>query len=79
MPNSFLRDLLTGLLRHPLMRGRDLDDPNTTELRKQILGTNPFLRKVYRAWYDALRESLPPRPGRVLELGSGAGFLEEHI
>ena len=79
MPNSFLRDTLAHLLRHPLMRGRDLDNPETTELRKQILGANPFLRRVYRAWFDALRESLPARSGRVLELGSGAGSLEEHI
>lgn len=74
-----LAALLTRFLRHPLMGGRDLDDPETTELRRQILDSNAFLRKVYRAWYDALRECLPARPGRVLELGSGAGFLEEHI
>lgn len=78
MTTSIARRLIDGL-RHPLMRGRDLDDPATTELRREILATNAFLRKVYRVWYNELGKGLPDRPGRVLELGSGAGFLERHI
>jgi SAM-dependent methyltransferase len=73
---------LRGLLAHPLTRGRDLDDPNTTALRRQIIETKPFLRRIYEEWYTTLAASVPPGsevPGRVLELGSGAGFLKQFV
>lgn len=71
--------LLSSLLSHPLTRGMDLDDPRTTELRKQILRSKPFLRKLYQQWYRRILESLPRMEGTVLELGTGPGFLREHI
>ena len=74
--------LLRGLLAHPLTRGYDLDDPNTTALRRQIVRGKPFLRRIYQEWYALLAESIPPAadvPGRVLELGSGAGFFNEVV
>lgn len=46
-------------------------------LRRQIIRTKPFLRRIYEEWYALVLESLPPGPGPVLELGSGAGFLGE--
>lgn len=67
------------VLGHPLTRGMDLDDPNTTELRKEIILSKPFLCKVYRQWYSLIAENLPAEDGPVLELGSGAGFLKEHV
>lgn len=71
--------LLHSLLSHPLTRGLDLDDPRTTELRKQIVAGKPFLNKVYRRWYSFIAENLPAGDEPVLELGSGAGFLKEYI
>jgi SAM-dependent methyltransferase len=71
--------LLHSLLGHPLTRGMNLDDPRTTELRKQIIATKPFLNRVYRRWYSLLAENLPAGDEPVLELGSGAGFLKEYI
>ena len=74
--------VLRGLLAHPLTRGHDLDDPNTTALRRQIVRGKPFLRRIYQEWYAALAASIPPAaevPGRVLELGSGAGFFNEVV
>jgi SAM-dependent methyltransferase len=69
--------LLTHILTHPLTRGLDIDDPRTTALRRRIIREKPFLLRIYREWYSALVESLPTGDGAVLELGSGAGFLDE--
>lgn len=66
-------------LAHPLTRDLDLDDPRTTLLRREILRRKRFLRRVYCEWYKALAAEIP-RPGaRVLEVGSGAGFLAEYL
>jgi SAM-dependent methyltransferase len=70
---------LHNFLAHPLTRGMDIDAPATTETRRQILQQKPFLRKIYIRWYQMLLDSLPATPGRVLELGSGAGFLKDFI
>ena len=81
-PERGLGALLRGLLAHPLTRGHDLDDPHTTALRRQIVRGKPFLRRIYQEWYAALAESIPRAadvPGRVLELGSGAGFFNEVV
>lgn len=72
---------LRNLLAHPLTRGLDLDDPGTTALRREIIRSKPFLRRIYEEWYAALAAALPSAadvPGRVLELGSGAGFFDEY-
>ena len=66
-------------LEHPLTRGLPLDGPGTTDLRRDIIRTKPFLRLIYEEWYDAIIARLPGEPGRVLELGSGAGFLRERL
>jgi len=67
------------LLEHPLTRGMDLDDPRTTMLRKKIIQEKPFLKKIYQEWYEYISQNLPQGEGSVLELGSGAGFLDEYI
>lgn len=69
----------TSWLQHPLTRGLDLDDPRTTALRRRIIAEKPFLRRIYAEWYEGIAAVLPPLPGRVLELGSGAGFLAEYV
>lgn len=72
---TFLRKLLA----HPLTRDLDLDDPKTTELRRLIVAQKPFLRGIYNEWYGNISRSLPELPGKVLELGSGAGYLNEAL
>ena len=67
------------LLAHPLTRGVDLDDPHTTLLRRRIIRQKRFLRKIYEEWYDQIAATLPPGNAPVLELGSGGGFLREHV
>lgn len=70
-------DVIKRALQHPLTAGLDLDDPATTHLRRQIVASKPFLRRIYLEWYRQIRASLPPGDGALLELGSGAGFLRE--
>jgi SAM-dependent methyltransferase len=72
---SFLRRLLA----HPLTASLNLDDPATTQFRAQIIASKPFLRAIYDEWYTLLVSSLPPGPGEVLELGSGAGYCARFI
>ncbi|HQI02367.1 MAG TPA: methyltransferase domain-containing protein [Deltaproteobacteria bacterium] len=67
------------LLQHPLTRGLDLDDPQTTIIRKRIINEKPFLKQIYQEWYGWIARSLPEGEGPVLELGSGAGFLNEYV
>jgi SAM-dependent methyltransferase len=44
-------------------------------LRRQIIRSKRFLERIYIDWYDSITQEL--KPGRTLELGSGAGFFGE--
>lgn len=66
---------LRELLADPRLRGLDLDDPRTTEVRRSVLADNGFLRRVYACWYGMLLDGISSHDTRVLELGSGGGFL----
>jgi SAM-dependent methyltransferase len=67
------------LLAHPDTRGLGIDDPRTTQKRRGIIQSNKFLWRVYDEWYRLISACMPEGPGRVLELGSGAGFLARYI
>lgn len=71
--------LLRRLLEHPLTADLNLDDPATTDLRKRIISSKPFLRAIYNEWYEKLSTALPVDNGEVLELGSGAGYCQEFV
>jgi SAM-dependent methyltransferase len=47
------------------------------ESHRRIWKHKPVLRGVYGVWFDALLAHAPP-DSRVLEVGSGPGFLSEH-
>ena len=70
---------LKAWLAHPLTSGCDLDDPQTTSLRRRIIKEKVFLRRIYEEWYEEVITSLPHGPEPVLELGSGAGFMNDFI
>jgi SAM-dependent methyltransferase len=57
----------------------DIDSPETTRLRKEIIRQKPFLRMIYEEWYQRIAAEVPSGPGMVLELGTGAGFLKEFL
>jgi SAM-dependent methyltransferase len=71
--------VLRRLLAHPRTAGLQMDDPATTELRRQVISSKPFLKIVYDEWYSTLAGGLPPVEGAVLELGSGAGYCNRFI
>ena len=75
MAATFLRRLLA----HPLTSNLDLDDPSTTELRRQIISAKPFLKAIYDEWYILLAREIPIGHGAILELGSGAGHCYRFI
>lgn len=55
-----------------------LDAPETTIHHSHLIRRKTLLNRVYRKWYGdfaAVRKTLPP--GRVVELGSGGGFLTD--
>ena len=70
-----LTDLLNQWLAHPLTRGMDIDQTQTTALRQQVISSKPFLEKLYEEWYRGIAAQFLPN-ARVLELDSGQGFLK---
>lgn len=66
-------------LTHPLTKDIDIDDPSVTHLRRRIIQEKPFLRKMYHEWYTTIATVLPVGDEPVLELGAGAGFMNETI
>lgn len=65
--------------KHPATRGIDIDDPKLTVVRHKILQQKKFLHKLYEDWYSLIEKYLGKRKSRVIELGSGSGFLETQI
>ena len=57
-----------------------IDTPKRTLVHKEIILSKPFLKNLYQEWYGTFiieLSKLPP--GKVVELGSGGGFLKELI
>ncbi len=55
-----------------------LDAPATTNARREVLAKKPFLKKIYRNWYRRVTSGLLfDENEKVLEIGSGAGFIKE--
>jgi hypothetical protein len=70
-----MKDALLRLLQHPLTRGMDVDDPQTTDRRRIIINSKPFLKEIYREWYRCIKDQIPSGEGLVVELGSWDGFI----
>jgi SAM-dependent methyltransferase len=57
-----------------------LDSPERTLAHKQIIAGKRFLRKLYLEWYALFQKNMANLPpGKVVELGSGGGFLKTII
>lgn len=72
-------DLLRRLLAHPLTASLHVDDPATTELRKQVITSKPFLKAIYGEWYGILAREVPAGEGFAVEFGSGGGYAAQFI
>lgn len=70
--------LIRNLLAEPKIRDcpYSLDDPRRTQLHGELIRRKGLLNSLYRQWYrDLIRWAGTPE--KVLELGSGAGFMKE--
>lgn len=56
----------------------DLDSPERTIHHKEIIKGKKFLLNLYINWYSIFTEEIKQLPkGKLVELGSGGGFLKE--
>lgn len=70
---------MIGFLKLKHIEEYGLDDPRRTLAHKQIILQKPFLKRLYIEWYNHIRQNLPQGAVKVVELGSGGGFLKEII
>ncbi len=55
-----------------------LDDPRTTLAHRDIILQKKFLKRLYEDWYKSMFAEMGElAKGKVLEIGSGGGFLKE--
>lgn len=55
-----------------------LDSPERTIFHGSIIKKKKFLKKIYEDWYSLFLNEIPVLPeGKLVELGSGGGFLKE--
>jgi SAM-dependent methyltransferase len=58
----------------------DLDSPERTIEHQKIIKEKYFLRKLYEEWYNVFTGVQTQLPvGKMIELGSGGGFLKEFM
>ena len=57
----------------------NLDDPLVTISRRDMVRRKRFISKIYEDWYGLIADHLPSQDGKIIELGSGAGFIKETI
>ncbi|MEP7324034.1 MAG: class I SAM-dependent methyltransferase [Saprospiraceae bacterium] len=56
----------------------ELDDPRSTLFHREIILNNPFLKRLYKDWYEIFVAGTKHIPGgKNLEIGSGGGFYKE--
>ncbi len=59
---------------------KDLDDPATTIIRRKIIQKNVFLKNLYTDFYTTFKNADDlPKSAKLVELGSGGGFIKKII
>lgn len=62
------------------MNKSSLDSPETTIKRAEVIQQKVFLRNVYLSFYKEMKRNLRGIPnGKIVEIGSGGGFIKEII
>jgi SAM-dependent methyltransferase len=77
VPRRGLAARVAGRLEYP--GSSEIDSPETTIQRWDLIRGKRFLRQIYDEWYSAIASTIPSSPKPALELGSGAGFMSEHV
>jgi SAM-dependent methyltransferase len=57
----------------------DLDNSQTTDFHRSIILNKPFLKAIYEEWYALQNKYLVEGQGEILEIGSGGGFIKNHL
>lgn len=71
------KSIIRKLLGYPGSTHENVDDPSVTYKRRETIRSKPFLHGIYKEWYDMQVAQFPLVSGEILEIGSGAGFLQE--
>ncbi|MDD5583466.1 MAG: class I SAM-dependent methyltransferase [Candidatus Omnitrophica bacterium] len=79
MGKASVTSILKNLFIHPAMRGIALESPDALSARRTLIAQKLFLRRIYEEWYTAIATSISASSGKILEIGSGAGFLKDFI
>lgn len=76
-----LRSWVRGLQLPYMKKVKDLDDPKTTIIRSRIIQENIFLKNLYTDFYNEFKNSIKglPKRRKLVELGSGGGFIKKII
>jgi SAM-dependent methyltransferase len=61
------------------MVGIDNDDPKALVQRRKVIESKPFLKAIYEEWYGMIEKAIPRGEGRILEIGSGGGFINDIV
>ncbi|WP_413430204.1 class I SAM-dependent methyltransferase [Synechococcus sp. Cu2B8-bc1011] len=56
-----------------------MNSAELTSQRANMLKRRPALSFLYSEWYSLIKQSLAPIDGKILELGSGGGFLKKEL
>jgi len=73
---------LREFLADPLASSLDVDDADSIARHRKIIQSKPLLRACYDRWYSGFLpayEEIKDLPGDMVEIGCGAGYLEEFI
>lgn len=69
-----------GILNLKDVEQYNLDDPRRTVAHGEIIRNKKFLHQLYVEWYNHFKKRIEQLPqGKLVELGSGAGFVKEII
>ncbi len=77
--SKIIQDRCLRFLEYPATASLCLDSPETTVRRWEIIRQKTPLRHIYEEWYGAVADSIPQGDKPVLELGSGAGFMDNYV
>ncbi len=70
-------DLTKILFRPELKFKGDIDSSEALDWHRKLILQKPFLKKLYMDFYRKLGRHLPAGALKVLEIGSGGGFIKE--